>query len=157
MMIFVVSIGTLLSVRPQELVAVAHSEQDISINRFLVLIAGMSVIDLTWTLLAHQANQINEVNPVGNVLLGDALRTIVFKGLATGMAIIGVSIGLAFSAALLAGPVLTPHIGVAGLFWPDAPISLIGRAASWPPTCAPIAFMPSPPSWSIPKARPGNW
>lgn len=87
MMIFVVSIGTLLSVRPQELVAVAHSEQDISINRFLVLIAGMSVIDLTWTLLAHQANQINEVNPVGNVLLGDALRTIVFKGLATGMAI----------------------------------------------------------------------
>jgi len=87
MMIFVVSIGTLLSARPQELVAVAHTEQDVSINRFLVLIAGMSVIDLIWTLLAHQANQISEVNPVGNVLLGDTMRTIVFKGLATAMAI----------------------------------------------------------------------
>lgn len=87
MMIFVVSIGTLLSARPQELVAVAHTEQDVSINRFLILIAGMSVIDLIWTLLAHQANQISEVNPVGNVLLGDTMRTIVFKGLATAMAI----------------------------------------------------------------------
>lgn len=87
MMIFVVSIGSLLSVRPQELVAVAHTEHDVTINRFLLLIAGMSVIDLIWTLLAHQANQIAEVNPVGNVLLGDTTRTIVFKGLATAMAI----------------------------------------------------------------------
>lgn len=87
MMIFVLSMGSLLAARPQELVAVAHTETDISVNRFLWLIGGMSVIDLVWTLLAHQANQIAEVNPVGNILLGDAQRTILFKALATGLAI----------------------------------------------------------------------
>lgn len=87
MMIFVVSIGSLLEARPQEMVAVAHNKTEVSINRFLWLIAGMSIIDLVWTLLAFQANQIAEVNPVGNVLLGDTARTILFKGLATSMAI----------------------------------------------------------------------
>lgn len=87
MMIFVLSMGSLLAARPQELVAVAHTETDVSVNRFLWLIGGMSVIDLVWTLLAHQANQIAEVNPVGNILLGDAQRTILFKALATGLAI----------------------------------------------------------------------
>lgn len=87
MMIFVLSMGSLLAARPQELVAVAHTETDVSVNRFLWLIGGMSVIDLVWTLLAHQANQIAEVNPVGNILLGDAQRTILFKALATALAI----------------------------------------------------------------------
>lgn len=87
MMIFVLSMGSLLAARPQELVAVAQTETEVSIHRFLWLIGGMSLIDLVWTLLAHQANQIAEVNPVGNVLLGDAQRTIMFKVLATILAI----------------------------------------------------------------------
>ena len=87
MMIFVVSIGSLLEARPQEMVAVAHNKTEVSIIRFLWLIAGMSLIDLVWTLVAFQANQIAEVNPVGNVLLGNTVRTILFKGLATAMAI----------------------------------------------------------------------
>lgn len=64
-----------------------ESTTEVSIHRFLWLIGGMSLIDLVWTLLAHQANQIAEVNPVGNVLLGDAQRTIMFKVLATILAI----------------------------------------------------------------------
>ena len=84
---FVFSIGSLLAVRPQELVAVAVSENETSVNRFLWLIAAMSMIDLVWTLLAHQANHIIEINPVGGVLLNDPSRVILFKVLATGLAI----------------------------------------------------------------------
>lgn len=83
----VFSIGSLLAVRPQELVAVAVSENETSVNRFLLLIAGMSMIDLVWTLLAHQANRIIEINPVGGVLLDHPGRVILFKVLATGLAI----------------------------------------------------------------------
>lgn len=87
MMIFVFSMGTLLSAKPQELVAVAHSTSEMTVSRFLWLIAGMSIIDLVWTLLAYQANAISEVNPIGGVLLNNANRTAVFKLLATGLAI----------------------------------------------------------------------
>lgn len=87
MLIFVVSIGSLLAVRPHELVAVAHTKSEVSVNRFLWLIAAMSAIDLVWTLLAHQANQIAEVNPVGNVMLNDPQRVIMFKCLATLLAV----------------------------------------------------------------------
>lgn len=84
---FVFSIGSLLAVRPQELVAVAVSKDETSVNKFLLLIAAMSIIDLVWTLLAHQANHITEINPVGGVLLDDPSRVILFKVLATGLAI----------------------------------------------------------------------
>ena len=87
MLIFVFSIGSLLAVRPQELVAVARTEHETSVNKFLWLIGGMSIIDLVWTLLAHQANYITEVNPVGGVMLDEPSRVILFKVLATGLAI----------------------------------------------------------------------
>ena len=87
MVIFVFSIGSLLAVRPQELVAVARTEHEISVNKFLWLIGAMSIIDLVWTLLAHQANHITEVNPVGGVMLDEPSRVILFKVLATGLAI----------------------------------------------------------------------
>ncbi len=84
---FVFSIGSLLAVRPQELVAVAVSKDETSVHKFLLLIAAMSMIDLVWTLLAHQANHIIEINPVGGALLNDPNRVILFKVLATGLAI----------------------------------------------------------------------
>ena len=87
MIIFVLSMGSLLTVRPHEVAAVANSEAPISVSRFLWLIAGMSVMDLVWTLLAHQANHITEVNPVGSVMLNDPSRVILFKTLATMLAI----------------------------------------------------------------------
>ena len=87
MVVFVFSMGTLLTVRPHELVAVARTETETSVAKFLWLIAGMSAIDLVWTLLAHQANHITEVNPVGGVMLNEPSRVILFKVLATTLAI----------------------------------------------------------------------
>ena len=87
MAVFVFSIGSLIAVRPQELVAVARTEDETAIHKFLWLIGVMSMIDLVWTLLAHQANHIIEVNPVGGVMLDEPSRVIVFKVLATGLAI----------------------------------------------------------------------
>lgn len=87
MIVFVFSIGSLLTVRPQELVAVAQTEAETSVSKFLWLIGGMSAIDLAWTLLAHQANHITEVNPMGGLILEEPTRIIFFKVLATGLAI----------------------------------------------------------------------
>lgn len=90
MLIFVFSIGSLLAARPHELVSVANPnspDAGISVSRFLLLIAVMSAIDLAWTLLAHQAGQMNEINPIGSLILDDPKRVIAFKCLATTLAI----------------------------------------------------------------------
>jgi len=44
------------------------------------------------------------------------------------MAVIGTSIGLSFAIALVAGPVLGRHVGLAGLFWATAGLALAGLA-----------------------------
>jgi hypothetical protein len=87
MLTFVAAIGSLLSARPQDLVADVKSPDDVSVHRFLWLIAGMSAIDLVWTLLAHQANQVAEVNPLGNAIVSDVFRVTSFKVLATVLAL----------------------------------------------------------------------
>jgi len=87
MVTVVVAVGSLISVRPIEIVGDASSPDDVTVRRFLWLIAGMSVIDLVWTLLAHQANRVAEVNPLGSIIVDDVLRVIIFKVLATSLAI----------------------------------------------------------------------
>jgi hypothetical protein len=57
----------------------------------LVLIVLYSALDLTWSILAYQAGQMLELNPLGSHLIDDPLRLIAFKGGAT-----GVSVGLLF-------------------------------------------------------------
>lgn len=44
------------------------------------------------------------------------------------MAVIGASIGLSFAAALVVGPVLGRHLGLAGIFWVTAALALTGLA-----------------------------
>jgi predicted MFS family arabinose efflux permease len=44
------------------------------------------------------------------------------------MAVIGASIGLSFAAALVVGPVLGRHVGLAGIFWVTAALALTGLA-----------------------------
>lgn len=87
MLVCVFAVGTLLSARPHEMVLVADGPGEVPVSRYLWLIAGMSVIDLVWTLLAFQANVIDEINPIGGVLLSNAARTAGFKLCATGLAI----------------------------------------------------------------------
>jgi len=47
------------------------------------------------------------------------------------MATIGVSIGMAFALALVAGPVLDAWIGVPGIFWLTAVLALVGIVVLW--------------------------
>lgn len=44
------------------------------------------------------------------------------------MAVIGTSIGLAFGIGILAGPVITSHLGLPGVFWATAVLGLLGIA-----------------------------
>jgi hypothetical protein len=57
----------------------------------LALVVVYSALDLTWTILAYQAGQMLELNPLGSRLIGDPLKLIAFKMGAT-----AVSVGLLF-------------------------------------------------------------
>lgn len=57
----------------------------------LVIVALMSVIDLVWTLIAHQSGSMRELNPLGNRLISDPTQLMVFKIVVT-----SISIGLLF-------------------------------------------------------------
>jgi len=58
------------------------------------------------------------------------------------MAIIGMSIGLSFSLALVAGPVLNRWIGVPGIFWLTAILALLGIGVLY-------VFVPRPVTSSV--------
>ena len=57
----------------------------------LVLVVLYSALDLTWTILAFQAGQMRELNPLGSHFIGDPLQLIAFKAGAT-----AISVGLLF-------------------------------------------------------------
>jgi hypothetical protein len=57
----------------------------------LLLVVLYSALDLTWTILAYQAGQMLELNPLGSRLIEDPLKLIAFKVGATAM-----SVGLLF-------------------------------------------------------------
>lgn len=87
MLTCVFAFGSLISVRPAELVSDQFDHPDAAIHRFLLLIVAMSGIDLVWTVLAHQARVITEVNPLGSLIIDDPLRLVLFKVLATTLAV----------------------------------------------------------------------
>jgi len=45
------------------------------------------VIDLVWTVLAHQAGSMRELNPIGSQLFSNPVNLIIFKTAATSLAI----------------------------------------------------------------------
>ncbi|MCM2369957.1 DUF5658 family protein [Aporhodopirellula aestuarii] len=57
----------------------------------LVILGMMSVIDLVWTLIAHQSGSMREMNPLGSRLIADPIQLIAFKIVVT-----SISIGLLF-------------------------------------------------------------
>jgi len=61
------------------------------LNYSLLLVVLYSALDLTWSILAYQAGEMLEMNPLGSHLIDDPLRLIAFKAGAT-----GVSVGLLF-------------------------------------------------------------
>jgi predicted MFS family arabinose efflux permease len=47
------------------------------------------------------------------------------------MAIVGITIGLSFAAAIVIGPLLASVIGVSGIFWLTAGLAMVGIAITW--------------------------
>jgi uncharacterized protein YeaO (DUF488 family) len=86
MVVTTLGIGHLLSHRPP--VDAKALETDASplairvLTYSLLLVIIYSAIDLTWTILAHQAGEMIELNPIDN-----PLQLIAFKGAATGLAV----------------------------------------------------------------------
>lgn len=83
----VVSFGHLLQFPPQGSYDVAPSRRRRDLCRatviFLVMVIVLSMLDLVWTLLASQAGQMNELNPIGRRLMEDPVQLTIFKMVAT--------------------------------------------------------------------------
>ncbi len=96
MILTVLSMGHLLGGRPAA--GKSAREQDDSpealraLQYSLVLVGLLSLLDLAWTIMASQAGQMRELNPVGSALVQSPLLLSLFKIGATGM-----TIGLLFA------------------------------------------------------------
>jgi hypothetical protein len=87
MLLVIVAAGHLISYRP-ELSTAGQSttlpvEEHRAVAYCLLLVAGLSALDLAWTLLAHQAGAMKELNPVGARIIDNAQVLIAFKGILT--------------------------------------------------------------------------
>lgn len=91
MLITVLSIGHLLSNRPPKAktaLAMDADPETLSVATYsLILVGLLSCLDLVWTLLASQAGQMRELNPVGSQFIRNPIMLIAFKISVTGMAI----------------------------------------------------------------------
>ena len=96
MILTVLSMGHLLGGRPAA--GKTALEQDDSpdslkaLQYSLVLVGLLSLFDLAWTIMASQAGQMRELNPIGSTLVESPLLLTLFKVGATGM-----TIGLLFA------------------------------------------------------------
>ncbi|APZ94107.1 DUF5658 family protein [Fuerstiella marisgermanici] len=83
MVLVVLSFGQLLWFRPGVKLLAAEGEVPISpetaTTRCIALLVMMSLLDLTMTLLAHQAHAMLEVNPIGNRIVSSVPTLISFK------------------------------------------------------------------------------
>lgn len=62
------------------------------VNRCLLLVVALSILDLIWTILASQANQMTELNPMGREFIRNPALLGVFKFVMT-----GIGVGLLFA------------------------------------------------------------
>lgn len=114
----------------------------------LVLFACGSVIaalapDIWWTIVGRAVQGAGAVAAVITALLADLTRE---ETRTRAMAVIGVSIGVSFALALVAGPALDAAIGVRGIFWLTAALALGGVAIVLWAVPAESPRAPSPPA-----------
>lgn len=65
------------------------------------------------------------------------------------MALIGASIGMSFSIALILGPLITSHFGLSGVFWVTAGFALVGLWLLWRKVpAAPEVVVPAKLDWA---------
>ncbi len=62
-----------------------------AVTRSLILVAALSVLDLVWTLLMHQAGVMTETNPIAARFIHDPIALATFK-----ITITGIGVGLLF-------------------------------------------------------------
>lgn len=89
MVLVVIAFGHLLSLQPITTgtgEAINTGLVDLATTKSIVLFTIMGVLDLALTILAHQANAMSEINPVGRYLLSNVLILITFKLTMTGFA-----------------------------------------------------------------------
>jgi Domain of unknown function (DUF5658) len=83
MVLSVLAVGHLLGGRPharQNLAGLDESPEMIrSLNWSLLLVAAFSLFDLTWTILAANAGQLRELNPIGSHLIENPRQLAGFK------------------------------------------------------------------------------
>ncbi len=91
MVIVVLASGHLLQNRPaNDMPANALDDSPASIRlvtRSMLLVSVLSGLDLIWTLLAFQAGQMRELNPLGSRLIEDPLMLIAFKAAMTTLSV----------------------------------------------------------------------
>ena len=59
------------------------SEATSLVTRSLILVLALSTLDLVWTILASEAGQMRELNPLGSHLIGSPIALIAFKAAMT--------------------------------------------------------------------------
>lgn len=69
----------------QDPTAMAKAKQ--SMIWTLVILGSLSMVDLVWTLIAHQSGSMRELNPLGNGLIEDPKQLIAFKVTLTSLSI----------------------------------------------------------------------
>ena len=96
LVISALSLGNLLLSRPPAVLSWRETDASRPVTQMVVhctaFVVALSVLDLVYTVLAVQANQMHELNPLGGRLIHDPLLLAVFKGLAT---LVGVGILIA--------------------------------------------------------------
>jgi len=87
MALIVLAFGHLLSYRPsmdsQSAPAPLSVKEQRAVAHCLILIIFLSALDLVWTLLAHQAGAMKELNPIGASIIDNPELLILFKLVAT--------------------------------------------------------------------------
>lgn len=91
LMLTVFSFGHVVSHKPPTRytpVSDEHAlETQVMVHRSLILVVALSLLDLVWTILASQANQMVELNPFGRALIHDPILLSGFKFAMTGFAV----------------------------------------------------------------------
>lgn len=97
MLLTVIAFGHLISYRPNEMTATSSvNNSPVALRmviRSVVFVVLLSGLDLLWTIMASQAGQMKELNPLASNLIHDPNQLIVFKAITT-VAGTGILLGL---------------------------------------------------------------
>lgn len=88
---------------------------------------------------------------VGSVILALVADLTRHEARTKAMAIVGVTIGFSFAAAIVLGPILAAVIGVPGIFWLTAVLALVGIAITFGAVPSPPRLVRQPDAEAIPE------